>query len=301
MLIQEILYNMNDRTKFVKAAAKDGKSMQHDGNKAIITQLARQFDLPQEKVDGLFSRLRMSDGYYSINDAVRMINKRLRSGEDDASTGAAEMEESTSTEHESAAKGGEDSEAVGGMEEKETKQLGSRVRKVFEDGREYDGTVSTVHYRVKYDDGDTETLTEAEVFENLASNDKYLNGPDEMRCSMLELFSGCSLLSNLCKRRGMSVMSVDNDANSNATIKADFASDFVQSLASRVQDYIHASPECKTHSRASGGYHRTNEEYNKTKASHEADALLLKLYFFLKKALKANNEATITIENPVGE
>ena len=115
MLIQEMLYNMNDRTTFVKAAANNGKSMQHDGNKTIITQLARQFDLPQEKVDGLFSRLRMSDGYYSINDAVRMINKRSRSEEEDASTGAAEIEDGTSTERESAVEGRDGSEAVGRM------------------------------------------------------------------------------------------------------------------------------------------------------------------------------------------
>ena len=64
--------------------------------------------------------------------------------------------------------------------------LGSRVGTVFENGREYDGTVSTVHHRVIYDDGNAETLvSEAEAFEHLACNDKYYNSPsfggDEVR------------------------------------------------------------------------------------------------------------------------
>ena len=117
--------------------------------------------------------------------------------------------------------------------------LGSRVRTVFEDGEEYEGTILTVHYRVTYDkDGDTKTFVdETQVFESLACNDKYLEGPvdDGIRCSVLELFSGeplpsllcmhntqlCafslwsfplgpgfSLLLTLCKRRGMNVVSV---------------------------------------------------------------------------------------------
>ena len=92
---------------------------------------------------------------------------------------------------------------------------------------------------------------------------------------------------------------VDNDINSNASVKADFISAYVQSLiSSQIFDFIHASPVCRTYSRLAGGVHRDKDNYNKTKDSHLADAMLLQLYLFIVEALKKNNDATITIENP---
>lgn len=57
---------------------------------------------------------------------------------------------------------------------------------------------------VKYDDGDTETQTEKEVWENLIDNDNYLSQQDTSG-KMLELFSGCSLLSTM-----VSVVQLEN-------------------------------------------------------------------------------------------
>lgn len=93
----------------------------------------------------------------------------------------------------------------------------------------------------------------------------------------------------------------DNDMNSNATIKRDFYSDYIQTMLSPLRfDYIHASPVCSTYSYLAGGKHRDNNNYNKTPESHKADELLMKLYFFIAEKLKTNNEMTVTIENPRG-
>ena len=76
------------------------------------------------------------------------------------------------------------------------------MRTILEDGREYERTISTVHYRVTYDDGDTKTLvSEAEAFEDLSCNNMYFNGPsgdEEIRCSVLELFSGNKFCGMCC-------------------------------------------------------------------------------------------------------
>lgn len=99
----------------------------------------------------------------------------------------------------------------------------------------------------------------------------------------------------------ISTISPDNDMNSNATIKADFSSDYVQSLLStQTFEYIHASPVCRTYSRLAGGKHRTKSNYNKSLDSHEADAMLTSLYLFLAKVLQENEGTTVTIENPRG-
>eukprot|EP00985_Skeletonema_marinoi_P029459 scaffold27933_cov66-Skeletonema_marinoi.AAC.1 len=67
----------------------------------------------------------------------------------------------------------------------------------------------------------------------------------ELGLSSLEIFSGCSLMSDYCERRGMKATSIDKDVDSNATIKADFFNEGVQAyLATKTHDFIHASPEC---------------------------------------------------------
>ena len=99
-----------------------------------------------------------------------------------------------------------------------------------------------MHFRVSFDDGDTETLTQSEVHQNLVSKESLLSSEHESH-QMLELFSGCSLLSKLCERKGMNVVSVDKDPMSNATMKLDYYHNMVQDLLTTVvMDYIHASP-----------------------------------------------------------
>ena len=163
------------------------------------------------------------------------------------------------------------------------------------------GTIHSVNFRVRYDDGDTETFDQNEVFENLADNYEELSTQDKAG-TMLELFSGCSLLSTLCKRKGMKAFSVDNDPNSNATIIADFSGECVQeSLLKKLYDYIHASPVCSSYSRLAGNLHRDRDNYNKSHASHEADQTLAQLYLNFKDQLQRNPDCIMTIENPAGK
>lgn len=105
-----------------------------------------------------------------------------------------------------------------------------------------------------------------------------------------------------CKRKGMNAISVDNDPESNASMKADFMSEHVQNILQHcVQDYIHASPVCSTYSRLAGNRHRDKNNYNKSVRSHEADKVLMKLYLNLQHQLRMNPDCIITIENPRGE
>lgn len=163
------------------------------------------------------------------------------------------------------------------------------------------GTIQSVNFRIRYDDGDTETFDQREIFERLVDNPEELFDR-KTSGTMLELFSGCSLLSTHCKRKGMIALSVDNDQNSNAGIKADFNGEYVQDiLSAKIFDYIHASPVCSSYSRLAGNLHRDRDNYNKSEASHEADKTLSRLYLNFKSQLKRNPDCIITIENPSGE
>mmetsp|Transcript_34109 Transcript_34109/g.73825 ORF Transcript_34109/g.73825 Transcript_34109/m.73825 type:complete len:200 (+) Transcript_34109:299-898(+) len=199
MLLQQTLFKLNERTKFVRApddeerAKKSQPDPISDGNKIHIVRLAKKFGLTtRNDIDDLFTRIDVDEhGHYSINNAIPKImemndNKKA----DNASEEEESEEEDVSSDRERDALDGRE------QDNQQLDLLGSRVRTVFENGREYEGTISTIHYRVSYDDGDTETLiSTAEAFENLACNDKfYLNGPsvggEDFRCSALEIFSG---------------------------------------------------------------------------------------------------------------
>lgn len=311
MIIQEKLHNIHDKTTFsidrpnFKNSVKKPE-LGSDENTKVIIQAAKSFGLDNQQVDELFDHLVVdSNGYYSVNDAVMKI--RVLSQQQHTRFGSQEEREKSENTN-----------------ERYPACLGTRVKTVFEDGAEHEGkaplkknlfnglnvvlesefnlegTIATVHYRVLYDDGDTETFSEREVFENLSCN-KHFIASKYSSSSMLELFSGCSLLSTLCKRKGMEVLSVDNDIGSNATIKADFTSDYVQSLISSISfDYIHASPVCSTHSYLAGDRHRSKENYNKSIQSHIADGHLMLLYLNIKQQLQRNPDCIVTIENPFG-
>ncbi|KAL3815661.1 hypothetical protein ACHAXA_006936, partial [Cyclostephanos tholiformis] len=294
MLLQEVTYNLNERTMVVDAPSGKEQILKRkeDGNEKDIIDAAEELGLSTPQICKLLANLNPENGYYSINDALVMI--RQMQGEEVADSSHVGLDD-------------EDCRYDSVLADPNAKPLalvGSRVRTVFEDGKDYEGTITHVHHRVVYDDGQTETFdSEAELCENLACNDMVLRSSsfDELRCTVLELFSGCSLLSNLCQRKGMDCMSIDIDINSNATIKSDFSSDYIQTMLSSMRfDYIHASPVCSTYSHLAGGKHRDKSNYNKTRESHEADRLLMQLYFFIAKKIKINNGITITIENPRG-
>jgi hypothetical protein len=107
--------------------------------------------------------------------------------------------------------------------------------------------------------------------------------------------------SQRCHPPSLRARASDNDMNSNATIKEDFYSDYIQTMLSPLRfDYIHASPVCRTYSYLAGGKHRCEMNHNKTRESHEADVLLTRLYLFIAMKLNTNKEMTVTIENPRG-
>jgi hypothetical protein len=195
MLLQEMLFDLNERTLIVDAAPFDlGKSStrrKNDGNKGFVIEAARELGLSPRQINALFAQLKPRHGCYSIHDALTMIGQMKNDGRKLVDSSHADSD-GVDCEDGSILSGDDDGGADG-CDAKPLALLGSRVRTVFEDGKEYEGTITHVHYRVLYDDGETETFdSEAEVGENLACNDMVLGGSscDELRCSVLELFSG---------------------------------------------------------------------------------------------------------------
>ena len=214
MLLQEMLFDLNERTLIVDAPSDAGKSSSRrksDGNKGVVIEAARELGLSSPlQINALFAQLKPRHGCYSIHDALATIGKMQNDGEKSYSShagsdGAVDCEDGSilsGDDGDDSSHAGSDGAvdckdgsigAGGGCDAKPLALLGSRVRSVFEDGMEYEGTITHVHYRVVYDDGETETFdSEAEACENLACNDVVLGGSscDELRCSVLELFSG---------------------------------------------------------------------------------------------------------------
>ncbi len=194
MLLQEMLFGLNERTLIVDAPTNAGKSSSkssrrtNDGNKGSVIEAARELGLSPLQIKALFAQLEPRDGCYSIHDALTIIGPMKEDGKLDPSHAGSDGVDCEDGGTFSGDDGGD-----GSCDAKPLALLGSRVRTVFEDGGEYEGTITHVHYRVVYDDGETGTLdNEGEVGENLACNDVVLGGSscDELRCSVLELFSG---------------------------------------------------------------------------------------------------------------
>ena len=196
MLLQEMLFDLNERTLIVDAPSDAGKSSsrrKNDGNKGFVIEAARELGLSSPlQINALFAQLKPRHGCYSIHDALATIGQMQNDGEKSYSSHAG-SDEAVDCEDGSILSGDDGDGAGGGCDAKPLALLGSRLRTVFEDGREYEGTITHVHYRVVYDDDETETFdSEGEICENLACNDVVLGGSscDELRCSVLELFSG---------------------------------------------------------------------------------------------------------------
>ena len=299
-LLQEELFDLHERTEFINAPL-EAKPNDNDlrGNKERIVYMAKTtYGLPESQVAELFEKhLEYDDyGFYSIHEAIphiqRMSDEFRVLHVDFESKG-----EKTEEEHDWRI----DSGPAEDIARRNFSLLGKRIKTTFENGEEYQGNVTAVHYRVQYDDMDNETMSEIEAYQNLADNDVVLGSSsmNELDLSSLEIFSGCSLLSNYCKRRGMKATSIDKDVDSNATIKADFFNEGVQAyLATKTHDFIHASPECKYYSHIMAGRHRDKYNYNKTPKAHQADAVLLDLFYYFQRELQKNKDITLTLENP---
>ena len=211
MLLQESLYHLSEHAHFITAPrTKEAASLEDVENKERIISLAKQVGLMDKQIDDVFKHIGIDtiekDGettnYYSVDKAVPIIMdmEKKCSSLDDATS--QDMSTNFAANPNTVA-------ATAEAERKRLELLGLRIRSVFEDGCEYEGTISDVHYRVTYDDQETETMTEVEAFKNLTSNFSGLAVDDKFRCKALELFSGCSLLSTFCRRKGMSAISVE--------------------------------------------------------------------------------------------
>lgn len=306
-LLQEELFQLNERTQFINASLQaKPNSNQLRGNKDRIVYMAKTtYGLPDSQIAELFDKhLEYDDhGFYSIHDAIPHL-QRMSDAYEEFRVLRVDFESKEDNCDDEYEQDSDDSIDSGPAEDTARENfglLGRRIKTTFEDGKEYQGNVTAVHYRVQYDDNDNETMSENEVMQSLADNDVVLGASSvkELCLSSLEIFSGCSLLSNFCKRRGIKATSIDKDLNSNATIKADFFNAGVQAyLSTKTHDFIHASPECKFYSHMLAGKHRDKANYNKTPEAHQADAMLLDLFYFFQRELQKNKDATFTLENP---
>ena len=81
MLLQQTLFNLNERTKFVRAPDREERAKKSqpgpisDSNKGHIVRLAKQFGLTtRDDIDDLFTRINVDEhGHYSINNAIPKI------------------------------------------------------------------------------------------------------------------------------------------------------------------------------------------------------------------------------------
>lgn len=148
MLLQESLFHLSEQTHFIKAPplaeAATSNSSQNDGkNKDLIIRLGRKFRLSQKQIDDVMASVGIEDGYYSIDKIIPKIIELKKSNKSCSESDREEKNNSATSADDTL----NDSATV---EEKKRllELLGSRVRSVFEDGREYEGTISDVHYRV---------------------------------------------------------------------------------------------------------------------------------------------------------
>mmetsp|Transcript_34111 Transcript_34111/g.73831 ORF Transcript_34111/g.73831 Transcript_34111/m.73831 type:complete len:161 (+) Transcript_34111:855-1337(+) len=139
MLLQQTLFKLNERTKFVRApdgeerAKKSHPGPKSDGNKIHVVRLAKQFGLTtHDDIDNLFTRIDVDKhGHYSIHNAIPKImemndNKKA----DNASEEEESEEEDVSSDRERDALDGRE------QDNQQLDLLGSRVRTVFENGRD---------------------------------------------------------------------------------------------------------------------------------------------------------------------
>ena len=156
MLLQESLFHLGEQTHFVKAPPLTEtatlNSSQNDGkNKDHIIRLGRKFGLSQRQIDDVMASVGIEDGYYSIDKIIPKIIELKTSNNNCSESVFNNSSESDREEENNSAKSVDDTLNGSATVEEKKRQLellGSRVRSVFEDGGEYEGTISDVHYRV---------------------------------------------------------------------------------------------------------------------------------------------------------
>ena len=130
-----------------------------------------------------------------------------------------------------------------------------------------------------------------------AENDVTYHDPCGRKLRMLELFSGCSIVSETFNLLGWSVRSVDNDHNSRASHKVDFMQLNWTDIG-YIPDSIWLSPPCITYTKLTAGFHRDpkRDEYAKTPQALLHDRLLARIRWILKWMIQKKPHMIIVIE-----
>lgn len=210
-------------------------------------------------------------------------------------------------------------------------KVGMRVRKML-GGWTYWGTVTALpepmsnasdekqYWEVTFDDGDAEDMDWYELIACRADRSVRPNPVRGRQLAALELFSGCSIVSQEFAERKWKVKSFDNSPSSYATNKVSVMdlqrpSDasttdqispedacFGLGTAFGVPDFIWASPPCFTYSLLAGGKHRSTDPglMEKTQQAHEQNHLFVRMAEILCWAKERHPHLIFVIENPVG-
>jgi hypothetical protein len=174
--------------------------------------------------------------------------------------------------------------------------VGTEVRKMMRAWTYY-GTVTgegqldhegTTRWEVTFDDGSEEDMTWSELLHSRASRPTRINPVRGRQLAMLELFSGCGMVSQEFAELKWRVRSVDSSWDSYATDKVSIMDinvpgmdeacprsgkkdDIYELLDHFVPDFTWASPPCFTYSVLAADKHRKCDsgEFEKTADAHE--------------------------------
>lgn len=157
------------------------------------------------------------------------------------------------------------------------------------------------HWPVRWDQGGEDDMTFIELQECFACRPRRSHPARGRELYALELFSGCSIVSQEFARMRFRVRSIDIDLSSNASDKVDIMKLTFDNIGN-VPDVIWASPPCRTYSNLAGGTHNNPKagEYEKTEVGRLHAQWLAQLIAFLRWTKEHNENFIVVIENPVG-
>jgi hypothetical protein len=138
-----------------------------------------------------------------------------------------------------------------------------------------------------------------ELLANQASRPRHMAAALGRQLCALEMFSGCSIVTEEFANRKWRVRSIDNSDGSCATDKVDIMKMTFQDIQ-MVPDFLWASPPCFTYSNLSGGRHRSAQpgRFDKTPEAHEHNRYLARLFWLCNWTKKHRHHMVVVFENP---